>query len=227
MTSCYPFTPSTTQFRGPLGPPTDPCRHRQPPFLKGKNWLRSFGCGHCNRRLRSEPVGSERKKRSEMLVERLSSGTGRCNDSAPCRLNFAVRMGSPDRQAVRLRLPSNTPLTPVSPRIELENILMSALSSLPIANRGLPSPLQRHRDRVHRSGITVAERLDRVFQRPATRRVPQRTPLRFPVRGPSAHRGLENRLQHEPSTQCARLAQPQRVRPSMDQPTPTPTHIAA
>ncbi len=44
---------------------------------------------------------------------------------------------------------------------------------------------------------------------------------------PSAHRGLENRLQLEPSTQCARLAQPQRVRPSMDQSTPTPTRIAA
>ncbi len=51
--------------------------------------------------------------------------------------------------------------------------------------------------------------------------------LRFPLRSPGAHRGLENRLQHEPSTQCARLAQPQRVRPSMDQPTPTPTHIRA
>ena len=47
------------------------------------------------------------------------------------------------------------------------------------------------------------------------------------LRGPGAHRGLENRLQHEPSTQRARLAQPQRVRPSMDQPTPTPTHVRA
>jgi Integrase core domain len=56
------------------------------------------------------------------------------------------------------------------------------------------------------------------------------TTLRTPRpsgQGPGVHRGLENRLQLEPSKRCARLAQPQRVRLSMGRPTPTPTHIAA
>ena len=64
------------------------------------------------------------------------------------------------------------------------------------------------------------------LQRPAPRRVPQRPAVRQPARGPGPARGLANRLQHEPTTQRPRLAHPGRVRPSLDQPTPTPTRIA-
>jgi hypothetical protein len=69
---------------------------------------------------------------------RLSNGTGRCNDSAPRRLNFAVRMGSlqiakrPASSSIEYSADAG-----VSPRIELENILMSTLVSSPIANSSL------------------------------------------------------------------------------------------
>jgi hypothetical protein len=61
-------------------------------------------------------------------------------------------------------------------------------------------PLQRHRDGGYRPGITLAKCLDRVILRPAARRVPQQPSIRFPARSPGADRGLENRLQHEPSS---------------------------
>ena len=65
---------------------------------------------------------------------------------------------------------------------------------------------------LHRPGLTLAERLDRVVQRPDARRAAQRLALRQPARGPGAHRGLADRLQHEPSALCPRRPHPQRVR---------------
>ena len=56
------------------------------------------------------------------------------------------------------------------------------------------------RRRLHRPGLTLAERLDRVVQRAAARRAAQRMALRQPARGQGAHRGLAHRLQHEPAT---------------------------
>ena len=44
--------------------------------------------------------------------------------------------------------------------------------------RGRLVPLQRHRHGLHRPGLAVAERLDRVVQRPAARRAPERPALR-------------------------------------------------
>ena len=62
----------------------------------------------------------------------------------------------------------------------------------------------------------LAERLDRVVQRPAAGRAPERPALRHPARGPGADRGLEDRLQHQPTTQRTRLDHPGRVRRSLD-----------
>ena len=42
-------------------------------------------------------------------------------------------------------------------------------------------PVQRNRDNLHRSGQPMAERLDRIVQRPAPRRAPQRPALRLPA----------------------------------------------
>ena len=57
-------------------------------------------------------------------------------------------------------------------------------------------PVQRHRHRLHRPRLAVAERLDRELQRPDARRAPQRPAVRQPARGQGPHRGLEDRLQH-------------------------------
>ena len=60
-------------------------------------------------------------------------------------------------------------------------------------------PLQgQHRHRVHRSGLAVAERLDRVVQRPPARRVLERSALRFPARGSGPPRGPADRLHNRP-----------------------------
>jgi hypothetical protein len=83
-----------------------------------------------------------------------------------------------------------------------------------------------HRHRFHRSGISVAERLERVVQRPSTRRVLERAALRLPARGPSPPRGLANRLQHEQAPQRPRLAHPGRVRRGLAPQTTAHTRIA-
>ena len=55
--------------------------------------------------------------------------------------------------------------------------------------------------RVHRPRLAVAERLDRVVQRPPPRRAAQRLAVRQPPRSPRDHRGLAHRLQqHRPHT---------------------------
>ena len=59
--------------------------------------------------------------------------------------------------------------------------------------------------RLHRPRLTMAERLDRIVQRPAPRRAAQRLALRHPARSPGDHRGLAHRLQHQP-TPLARTA---------------------
>ncbi len=64
--------------------------------------------------------------------------------------------------------------------------------------------------------------MDRELQRPLPRRVPQRPPLRQPARSPRAHRGLENRLQRQPTRLRPRRASARRVRGRVDhQPTPS------
>jgi putative transposase len=50
--------------------------------------------------------------------------------------------------------------------------------------------------------------------------------LRQPARGQGAHRGLADRLQHEPTTHCPRGPHAQRVRPGLDQQKPTSARIA-
>ena len=94
--------------------------------------------------------------------------------------------------------------------------------------RGLV-PVQRHDDRVHRTGIAVAERVDRKLQRPATRRAAERRAVRQPARGTSRDRRLAHRLQHEPTALRPREPHPDRVRqPLAPTPaTPTPTLIAS
>ena len=76
--------------------------------------------------------------------------------------------------------------------------------------------LQRRRFGLHRPRLTVAERLDRVVQRPAPRRAAQRLALRQPARSPSDHRGLAHRLQHQPTPLRPRRPHPERVRPGLD-----------
>ena len=84
----------------------------------------------------------------------------------------------------------------------------------------------RHRVAVHRPRITLAERLDRVLQRPTPRRTPQLVALRQPARSTRHHRGLAPRLQHQPTPHRPRRTHPHRVRPTVDQHQPTPSRIA-
>ncbi len=46
-----------------------------------------------------------------------------------------------------------------------------------------------------------------------------------PSRGEGAHRGLADRLQHEPTTHCPRRPHPERVRRGLDQPKPSSARI--
>ena len=78
---------------------------------------------------------------------------------------------------------------------------------------------------LHRPGLPMAERLDRIVQRPAPRRATQRLALRQPARSPSPHRGLENRLQHQQATHGPRRPHPSRVRRHLQHPTPTNPRI--
>ena len=84
--------------------------------------------------------------------------------------------------------------------------------------------LQRHRHGV-RPGIPLAERLDRIVQRPLTRRALARTTLRLPTRGPGPPRGLADRLQHQQAAQRARLVHPGRARRGLASPTTAHTRI--
>jgi hypothetical protein len=86
--------------------------------------------------------------------------------------------------------------------------------------------VQRCRHRVHRPRLPVAERLDRVVQRPPARRAAQRLTLRQPPRGQGAHRGLEDRLQRAPTPQRPWRAHAERVRHGLDHPKPASTRIA-
>ena len=63
---------------------------------------------------------------------------------------------------------------------------------------------------VHRPRLTMAERLDRVVQRPTPRRAAQRLALRQPPRSPRDHRGLAPRLQRptDPTPPTATSPQP-------------------
>jgi hypothetical protein len=58
--------------------------------------------------------------------------------------------------------------------------------------------VQRRRVDLHRSRLALAERVDRVGQRPAPRRVPQRLAVRQPPRSPGDG-GLVHRLQRQPA----------------------------
>jgi HTH-like domain/Integrase core domain len=90
-------------------------------------------------------------------------------------------------------------------------------------------PIQRHDDRVHRTGLTVAERMDRELQRPTTRRAAQWRAIRQPPRDTRRDRELAHRLQHEPAALLPREPHPDRVRQPLapTPPTPTPTLIAS
>ncbi len=57
------------------------------------------------------------------------------------------------------------------------------------------------------------------------RRTPQRPPVGQPARGSSDHRGLADRLQHQPTPHRPRRPQPRRVRRRLDH-QPTPSRIA-
>ena len=94
------------------------------------------------------------------------------------------------------------------------------------AGRGLVPP-KGHRHGLHRPRIALAERLDRVVQRAPARRVSERPTLRVPVRSAGPSRGLEDRLQHEPTSQRAWLAHPGRVRRGSAQPTTASARIAS
>jgi len=69
--------------------------------------------------------------------------------------------------------------------------------------------LDGSRGSVHRSGLPLAERLDRVVQRPGTRRTVERRAVHQPARSPRRDRRLAHRLQHEPAPLIARDADPQ------------------
>ena len=79
------------------------------------------------------------------------------------------------------------------------------------ACRGRLVPVQRRRLDLHRPGLPLAERLDRVVQRTAPRRAAQRLALRQPARGQGDHRGLADRLQLEPATLGPRRPHAKRV----------------
>ena len=104
-------------------------------------------------------------------------------------------------------------------------ILRGRALSSPSPCRFIPAHPKSGRNRhgLHRPGISLAKRLDRVFQRKTSRRVPERAALRDPVQSPGPFRRLEDRLQHEQAPQRARLAHAGRVRRGLVSPTPTTT----
>ena len=60
-------------------------------------------------------------------------------------------------------------------------------------------PLQPGRQRLHRAGLALAERLRRVVRLPRARRAARGRTVPDPGRGPTPRRGLAPRLQHEPT----------------------------
>ena len=87
-------------------------------------------------------------------------------------------------------------------------------------------PIQQRRFTFHRSRLAMAERLDRVVQRPATRRTAQLVALRLAARSPRDHRRLALRLQRQQTPLRPRRTHPNRVRPTVDHDPPTPSRIA-
>jgi putative transposase len=79
---------------------------------------------------------------------------------------------------------------------------------------------------LHRSWLAVAERLDRVVQRPAPRRTAQLMALRLATGSPRDHRRLALRLQRQQTPLRARRTHPNRVRSTVDHDPPTPSRIA-
>src|SRR3954452_9381812 len=64
---------------------------------------------------------------------------------------------------------------------------------------------------LHRTRQADAERLCRKLQRPLARRVSERAPVRKSQRGSPDHRGMEDRLQHQPTAHEPQRAHTDRV----------------
>ena len=62
----------------------------------------------------------------------------------------------------------------------------------------------------------MAERVGRVVQRAHERRTAEPVAVRFAARSTGHHRGLANRLQHQPAPLSTRLAHPNRIPPTVD-----------
>ena len=61
--------------------------------------------------------------------------------------------------------------------------------------------VRRGKDRLHRNGITLGERILRKLQRPIPRRTPQRRGVPHPARGPDPHREMAPPLPQRPAPQ--------------------------
>jgi hypothetical protein len=61
---------------------------------------------------------------------------------------------------------------------------------------------------VHRAGQPVGERILRIVQREAARRMPERGDFLFAERSPGGYRNVAETLQHHPPTQRPRLSSP-------------------
>jgi putative transposase len=70
-------------------------------------------------------------------------------------------------------------------------------------------------------GSPLAERLQRIVQRPLPRRVPGHRTVRHPPGGPGPGRGLEDRVQHHQTPRITGRTHPDPVPSTMDQPTST------
>jgi hypothetical protein len=90
-------------------------------------------------------------------------------------------------------------------------------------DEGLRVPCKRRKKRLCGIGTHVGAMSP--IRPTLPRRVPQRPSLRQPPRSPRAHRGLADRLQHQPAPLRPRRPQPCRVRRRVDH-QPTPTRIA-
>ena len=84
--------------------------------------------------------------------------------------------------------------------------------------------LLRDRDRVHRTGFALTERIRRILQRPLPRRVPDLRAVRHATRNSSPSRRPAHRVQHLQTTRLTRRPHPQGLQTAIDQnPTSTPT----
>ena len=163
------------------------------------------------------PVRPDRRRADVEAVERRSTNT-----PASARPSSSSAASTPTR--------SSPPSTGSRPQRGAPAYLRFDHGPEFIAARGRGLvPVQQRHDRVHRPGLTVAERLDRKLQRSAPRRTPQRRAVRHPPRSPRRDRRLAHRLQQQPTPLQPREAHPDRVRrPLAPTPgTPTPTLIAS